>query len=1340
MGLPPEECPKTARPYLSFTTSTSSTTTPQPTLQYYNLPVSGAICPANPCICGSLFVPKGSMHGNQGSSISLANQTFSLVHPSDVYIEKEQKLITTSTKLVYNGQLSTNNITINFGRTVNLVGVVNLLVKIRETQKVIGQTVIGSFNESVPVSFFVINLIDTFNLSNLTLQLEISSLCQNNKQVCCDRLPSSIEFSNTVTSIVCTTTTTTTTLPPFCSDFNLPDSFYITVIGYEALSGQQQISLVTRNGRTWSTSGLFPCGASYILSMTCDSANSRFVYDGSVNCCEELTKTIISPTSYPLIYPNAITPKIVSYTDCYCINCTTTTTTTTTTTDFPTTPPPPPPIPCKETESLVINGYAFYRTTRSSVNIPGIGSLMSKCAGGHVCNRTDFLPQLITPTQTIDAQPISLNNAGLNDKNVSATFSFDIPDSSILKDGASIRLKCLSPNGCHTGVTWIVLTTEKDGTTSLLFNSCVVPNQLEALVFECDNCCDWDGSNYIGFACDDKTYNLPFYKIGSNVFEANGFLECGDNVRAIYQCTKDADYDGPSSCNEKWEVLLFSVPCAVNPRLTGNILQPCECNKPPIYEWVADDLSNCQCCGDCELGDCTSGIYVAGKDGSVCSSFYSNDLYKTSHLFFTSKSQNQLVVRGLGLTGFLANNDADLENYVSYGGENINIKTDNKPKSAIIRTNSLNCVTISSAGTRNSGYGQDWSHPVGSDTIVGFGAYTLTISDIDPSGEYEVHIRLGCTTTVGEGSSFPSCPATSGTYFYVMGDRDIAPTLNSIALSEYPGSYLQGGQTIESNVVSLTNPYAKWSMEGGFQNGGFARDCVAWLVEGWIVKREDVIGSKCRLKPNITASIGGGAILETQLIESVESFLDDNGNSLPYWSLKNINVLNGGTGYSDCQNVSINIENGTISEFDPAQFCNGTILAKAFVDTTFPTNYGITISGLINIPPYYDTNGNLVTTETVQRNGGANIQPSWVFSNTFSDPQLSPSRCGSNNNPGRKVYNLNEFIILNGGSGYQINDRIHISFPSGDGSYPFGKYYDFLYQGDYRVTSVNGNGSITQIQNLSNDPARYLGSFTSSIGQVMLETSGTTSYGAGCIDRTAPMGHFYKLEQNCSSGIAGIYPTFSVSVNGGGSGASLTAKTVRNGSLKSFSISDVSVNSGGNGYVDGQELTFTSNISLLMNVEAKGIAYVGSSAPQNPDISIYAADSNANGAILEPVFVFDSLFNDEYQYLRPYNPCNFVAQRKVYRVSHINILNGGSGYNVGDSIVINFLSNNDGNAVNGNPPGYSIDAVDENGSITSIDLSYNNYYVYGSLTDSIQQVVIYDDNDCNKPIGNYTIL
>lgn len=377
------------------------------------------------------------------------------------------------------------------------------------------------------------------NLYNDKIQLEIYSICDFFTPVCCDNIPNLMSLTNQINnlSIPCcsTTTTTTSTTPPpsgaccergftwnretqsyipytnclgilteqqcnpytsndsqrvwlsgqfcdscedldFCSQFLLPSSFNVNVIGYGDFDGQEAYVTFTKNGNTYSSSGVWPCGAYFELSMSCDEINKEFYYDGLISCCNQSTKWIHDPTPTPLIFPNARPPLIISYIDCNnCLDCVTTTTSTT-----------PPPLPCEDKSfgALTINGYAFYRRSNRTVNIPGIGPTQIKCAGGHVCNRTNFVPRLILDSITLDAQPINVNN-GNDGGDRDDTFIFNIPDITLLKDGASIQLACTT-NNCHQGVTAIVLTAEIDGVTRILFNSCLVPGNIVPIDITCE--------------------------------------------------------------------------------------------------------------------------------------------------------------------------------------------------------------------------------------------------------------------------------------------------------------------------------------------------------------------------------------------------------------------------------------------------------------------------------------------------------------------------------------------------------------------------------------------------------------------------------------------------------------------------------------------------------------------------------------------------------------------------------------------------------------------------------------------------------------------------------------
>ena len=143
-----------------------------------------------------------------------------------------------------------------------------------------------------------------------------------------------------------TSTPTPTPTPDFCLSFNLPSSFTATVVGSEALVGQQTLTTFTQSGQIWSGSGTFPCGITFDLSMTCDSANGQFAYDGNLSCGSG--KTVIAPTNQPLIFPDATVSDIVSYSnidDCpsECITPTPTPTSEPTSTPTPTPEPTPEP-------------------------------------------------------------------------------------------------------------------------------------------------------------------------------------------------------------------------------------------------------------------------------------------------------------------------------------------------------------------------------------------------------------------------------------------------------------------------------------------------------------------------------------------------------------------------------------------------------------------------------------------------------------------------------------------------------------------------------------------------------------------------------------------------------------------------------------------------------------------------------------------------------------------------------------------------------------------------------------------------------------------------------------
>ena len=151
-------------------------------------------------------------------------------------------------------------------------------------------------------------------------------------------------------------------------------------------------------------------------------------------------------------------------------------------------PPPPVEVECSGVQ-LIISGFAFYRDSISSqCNIPGIGNVNPSCAGGHWCDRTNFMPVLqISNGPTINAnKQIALNNGG-GGGDRDDSFFFTIPDSTIIS-GKQVRfsLQCRSANNnCHDGVSFVVLTIENSGVVQTVFRDCVLPNELTDVPFVC---------------------------------------------------------------------------------------------------------------------------------------------------------------------------------------------------------------------------------------------------------------------------------------------------------------------------------------------------------------------------------------------------------------------------------------------------------------------------------------------------------------------------------------------------------------------------------------------------------------------------------------------------------------------------------------------------------------------------------------------------------------------------------------------------------------------------------------------------------------------------------------
>lgn len=116
---------------------------------------------------------------------------------------------------------------------------------------------------------------------------------------------------------------------------------------------------------------------------------------------------------------------------------------------------------------------------------------------------------------------------------------------------------------------------------------------------ECKECCKWNGSGFIQFpqVCfDNRRLELNFIQINEHIWEVSQVTACGDSIEAIISCDPDIVATDAASCLQKWKVLHFNINCATNARIINQVLELCDCQKPPVVTWIADDFSACQCC------------------------------------------------------------------------------------------------------------------------------------------------------------------------------------------------------------------------------------------------------------------------------------------------------------------------------------------------------------------------------------------------------------------------------------------------------------------------------------------------------------------------------------------------------------------------------------------------------------------------------------------------------------------------------------------------------------------------------------------------------------------------
>lgn len=124
-----------------------------------------------------------------------------------------------------------------------------------------------------------------------------------------------------------------------------------------------------------------------------------------------------------------------------------------------------------------IYGYAIYLNESKSINIPNIGLVNIGCVGGHACNNVKFMPKLLIDdlSEISASNPISCDNlpgesgydppfapvtsiiSTLSDGEIVDSFTFTIPDPSLISNDSQFRLESLEESNPHYDVVYIIL-------------------------------------------------------------------------------------------------------------------------------------------------------------------------------------------------------------------------------------------------------------------------------------------------------------------------------------------------------------------------------------------------------------------------------------------------------------------------------------------------------------------------------------------------------------------------------------------------------------------------------------------------------------------------------------------------------------------------------------------------------------------------------------------------------------------------------------------------------------------------------------------------------------------
>lgn len=287
-----------------------------------------------------------------------------------------------------------------------------------------------------------------------------------------------------------------------------------------------------------------------------------------------------------------------------------------------------------------------------------------------------------------------------------------------------------------------------------------------------------------------------------------------------------------------------------------------------------------------------------------------------------------------------------------------------------------------------------------------------------------------------------------------------------------------------------------------------------------------------------------------------------------------------------------------------------------------------------------------------------------------------------------RTWGISDITVKNGGSGYLNGAAVTIAKAEDDESAEaaYAVVRTTITEPTINATAPGGTGAVLGVSLQKYTEYDWYMNAEKYAWQISAVTvsNGGTGYTDGAQITFAGQTTADKTRYEASAVLRTHRTAPSISASGSGTGAALSVSIAANGSTpETWSVSGVSVTSGGTGYSDGEQVTLTLASGDTEETAATAIVRTGRVQPTVAvSVTTYYGGSGAQ--------ISATLSQASNQYSGTY-----------WTISSISVTNGGSGYPEGAFINVNIT---DGQSLYGNGSIYAATVVDGNGAVTGVTI------------------------------------